>query len=255
MTGPSGTSIDTRWRAGPADPRLKDGCVHLWRADLAEAPEQLLGLLAADERIRAAQIVPRGRARSWQFARAVLRELLGRYLEVPGELVELALEPSGRPVLRGGALAFGVSHAGAGALYAFASGGSLGVDLEPVRAPGSIDEPALAGRAWGPQAAAELAALEPRARARRFARAWVAHEARAKCEGTGIWRDGPPAAGREPWLAELDAGPGLAAALAVAEPPRAVSLWDYRPPGSSLPSSRSSEESARPARESSPIVP
>src|SRR5436190_953619 len=82
------------------------------------------------------------------------------------------------------------------------------------------------------RAARLLATLDAEAREREFLTIWVHREALAKCSGRGIWK--PPASHAasgdpsnepgssrrtSPWIASLELGPGMAGAVASAEPP------------------------------------
>jgi len=215
--------------------------VHVWRADLQRIPERLTELLSPDERKRAAGFA-RGRdGRLWARSRALLRELLGGYLQVGGRGLRFATGPHGKPALpprRPGAaglsdtgppertpLEFNLSHSAGLGLYAFSTAGPVGVDVELERR--SIDALALAARTFGRAEAERLERLDPAAREQEFRRAWVRHEAAVKCLGTGIGA-GPYAGsgGGTQWIAELEMETGAAAAVALGTAPSELRCWE-----------------------------
>ncbi len=195
-------------------PGLAESVVDIWRVELATAEGGIC-------------------------ARGLLRVLLGRYLACDPRALSFVIGPHGKPALRGREpIGFNMSHSGSLVLYAFTAGTPVGIDVEMLdrRVRGS-DYVALASRAFGPDCARRLAALDPEARRLEFLRAWVRHEAVLKCRGSGllatrradvtgsIAASGPS----EPWVSELDLGPLALAAVAVEGGPRELRHRDWRP--------------------------
>lgn len=205
----------------------------VWRVDLREVGGGPLRLLCAAERERAARIANPARRALWMRGRGMLRTLLGGYLErapselefVRGEQGKLALADAGAP--RGSQLQFNLSHSGPIALYAFAVGTPVGVDLELER-DRARDEAALAERIFGADVARRLRRLEAPARRREFLRLWVRHEAALKCLGKGLIVGKGPIGSRgatwadsaELWIADIELGAEEAAAVAIQGGPR-----------------------------------
>lgn len=213
--------METAWQPGPARPRAEAGTVDVWRVDLARDGERERALLSEGERERAARFADPEHGRRWARAHAVLRALLGAYVDTDPGALRFRDGPHGKPRLAGaGALRFNLSHAGGLALVAVAGDREVGVDVELPR--GRTHHVAVVRRILGDAEAARLETLDPQEREREFLRAWVRWEAVLKCRGTGIagadrLHDGP-----EPWVVQLDAGPPAAAALAVERGPVAV---------------------------------
>jgi hypothetical protein len=191
------------WHPPPRHPDLPDGVVDVWRAQVADR----------------------------DGARTVLIRLLAAYLKIEPTAVSFEIGPHGKPALAGAKatdLLFNMSHTRGLALYAFARGSEVGIDVE--RARDSLDTVRMARRFIGAAEANRLQALEPKQRAEAFLTAWVRYEATVKCVGTGIAaRNLPaPAGDSSPWVAELDPGLGAAAAaVAVSARPRRVRLWQW----------------------------
>lgn len=160
--------------------------LHVWRARLDFPTWPGADALPAVERDRATRIRrPQARQR-WTAARWALRQVLGRYLERDPAAVELRFGDRGKPMLAepGASLRFNLSHSGELALIAIGEEHEVGVDVQMI---GS--------------------------RPADFYAEWTRREAVAKCHGTGLWA---PLPGDTVSVAELDAGPGYAAAIAIA---------------------------------------
>lgn len=233
------------WAPGPPRPLLADGSVHVWRADLAAVAGDVEELLCGEERARARRMANERDGELWRRSRGLLRALLGRYLQRDPRSLRFAAGEHGKPALAreaGGSpparprasadpasrreLSFNLSHSGGLALYAFSDAGAVGVDVEVARRP--IDELAIAARALGAAQARRLRALDPAARRREFLRAWARDEAELKCLGLGVGGAPADAGGRGLWVAELELGPGAAAAVAAERPARELRCWEWR---------------------------
>ncbi len=228
MQAASGSSARPFRAPPPGDPRPAAGALDVWLADLRSLAEDRRELLTPAERARAQRFVrERDRVR-WMHARAILRGLLGRYLQQDPHTLRFAAGAHGKPELAEdpARLCFNLSHSGDLALYAFSPDGELGVDVEVARRP--LDELALAARALGPSETERLALLEPPLRAQEFLRAWVRHEAALKWSGTGIGGADTIAGASAPWIAELEVGPRAAAAVAAGREPRELRCWSWQ---------------------------
>jgi 4'-phosphopantetheinyl transferase len=199
--------------------------VHCYAARLDAGTDQT-GLLAPGERVRAGRFVRPEDARRWSAAHVLLRLVLARHAGARPEELRFWSPTRDKPVLRrprrARSLRFNLAHSGDLAVVAVSRDLDVGVDVEAVR-PGR-DFVAVADRVLGPAVAAELRALPDGARTERFFRAWVHHEARGKCLGTGIVeRHEDP---RTPVVTlDLDVMPGYVGALATAAPPGRVRRW------------------------------
>jgi 4'-phosphopantetheinyl transferase EntD len=158
--GAASDATDDDWQ--PASPNLELGAadVHVWRADLDLPPERLSELtseLAADERERAEPFRLASLPARFLAARGQLRQILGRYLNMPPEQLRFRYGPSGKPVLAGAAereLEFNLSHSDALALVAVTRIGRIGIDVERRRADLDVDE--IAERFFSPRECAFL---------------------------------------------------------------------------------------------------
>jgi 4'-phosphopantetheinyl transferase len=219
-------SADRAWAQAPPELEIAANALHVWRADLLAVEEELLGSLSAAELERAGRILSARERRLWRGARAILRALLGRYVACDPGSLRFGSGPYGKPSLLGAPaeLRFNVSHSGALALYAFSASGAVGVDVEVSRRRSDVLR--VAARVLGAGEARRIGELDESRREHEFLRAWVRHEARLKCAGTGIGNRAR--IGAEPWIAELEPAPGAAAAVAAAHPVSELRCWDWR---------------------------
>lgn len=172
-------------------PLLDDAVVEVWIAALDELPTAgpaLWATLDDGERRKAqAFYFPRDRQR-FVSGRAVLRLLLARYLQTEPQRITLQYGPHGKPALPRECahdLSFNLSHSDGLAVYPFARGRRVGVDVERVREDGvAIDE--IARRAFTPGEVRTLAALPAAVRLQAFFAGWTRKEAYLKARGDGL---------------------------------------------------------------------
>jgi 4'-phosphopantetheinyl transferase len=164
--------------------------IHVWSIPIDVSSDTMLGLLALlspSEQERAQRYVIESVQRRFVAARAALRLLVGRYLDLPASLVQFTYGPSGKPHLIGpfGArLHFNLSHSRGLAVYAFCAEEELGIDLEWLH---EIKTPELiVQRMFCPEEAAEWFSLPDERRRRGFFDCWTRKEAFVKALGRGL---------------------------------------------------------------------
>jgi 4'-phosphopantetheinyl transferase len=184
-------SDSNSWVPCPIQLELAEGEIHLWRAYL-DCEETVLrrfkATLASDERDRAQRYFFQRDRDHFMASRGVLRELLGKYVTRAPDEIEFEYTPQGKPSLRPEGLTppirFNVSHSHGLALFAFAVGRNLGVDVELVRPDFGGDE--IAERYFAPQEVEELRILPASLRAEAFFLCWTRKEAYVKARGEGL---------------------------------------------------------------------
>ena len=156
----------------------------------AEAVAAAARLLSPAERLRATTFPAERDRRAFVVAQALLRELLGSRLAVAPETFEFVRDGRGKPALAprfvASELRFSVDHTEDVAVYAFAHGLEVGIDVELVR-----DVPEVDRIGSGLFSHAECEAyghLDPLDRSLAFLRCWTRKEALLKAIGT---RAGP----------------------------------------------------------------
>jgi 4'-phosphopantetheinyl transferase len=237
---------DRNWPSPPPGLALAGDEIHVWRASLdqpAGRHEEMWRVLSADERRRAGRFhFERDR---WRFVarRAFLRAILGLYLDQDPAQVQFFYGSHGKPALAVGddaaGLEFNLAHSGALALYAFACGRAVGVDVEQVHPIADADD--VATRFFSAQEKAAYSQLPPGQREMGFFLCWTRKEAYVKALGEGLARPlgsfdvslapGEPARLlRAPgWsLISLEPAAGFVGALAVHGQDLPVACWDYR---------------------------
>jgi len=211
------------WLASPDNLSLPENEVHVWLASL-EQPEavmlQLKQTLSHDELVRAGKFHFEKDRGYFIAARGLLRSLLGRYLDMQPTQLQFAYNEYGKPSLstslQGKILNFNLSHSHNLALFAFTYIGSVGVDIEYMRADVAVEQ--VARVSFSPREQALLLALPIEERRHAFYTCWTRKEAYIKGRGTGL--------SLEPNLFDVAFLPGEPAALlASREDPREPARW------------------------------
>jgi 4'-phosphopantetheinyl transferase len=151
----------------------------------AERVRMATAVLSADERARVGRFIHDCNRRRFVMARARLRELLGERLEVPAQSVSFDYGPAGKPALPGQPnLRFNLSHSAELAVYVFAMGIDVGVDVEQVRVIDDADR--LAARTFSPREQHAYRSLPPHQQPLAFFNCWTRKEAFVKATGHGL---------------------------------------------------------------------
>jgi 4'-phosphopantetheinyl transferase len=172
-------------------PRLERGEIHVWRTDLNEQSDGLqsfLRVLNETERTRAERFHFKKDRDRFVIARGILRMILGRYLYVEPERLQICYGPHGKPALADvhnkDRLYFNVSHSHSLTLYAMARERELGIDVEYVRQGLAIES--IARQVCSPGEIEKLLKLPPNQRNQAFFNCWTRKEAYVKAVGKGL---------------------------------------------------------------------
>jgi 4'-phosphopantetheinyl transferase len=204
------------WSAPPPDLVLPPDAIHVWRA-AADADrsriEALARTVSPEERERAGRFAFQENRDRFLVRRGMVRALLGWYLAIPPERVEIEPDVRGKPSLAA-SLRFNVSHSGELILVAVALDREVGVDLERIE-PSTVDV-RIAEHFFSRREAAELRAVPAAQRPNAFFARWTRKEAYLKARGdglAGLTDGGTPQDPR--WsVRALEPGPGYVGALA-----------------------------------------
>jgi 4'-phosphopantetheinyl transferase len=145
-------------------------------------------MLSESEKQRASRFTFERDRKRFIAARATLRRLLAARLGVQPEEVELVYGRHGKPALGGqfahSGLRFNVSHCDDLAVYAFARGREVGVDVEAVRWFADADD--VAARFFSDTENKAYAALDSLDKPSGFFNCWTRKEAFIKAIGDGL---------------------------------------------------------------------
>lgn len=179
------------WSPSPPNKiSLKTGDIYLWRIPLKLAPGAIANLkkfLSVDELTRADRLLDRAKAQDFIVARARLRQILGRYLDLKPAAIQFEYSAKGKPFLKKNLeldLFFNLSHAGVWAALALTKGSEIGIDIECIDP--QLDYEKLATQFFSHYERDKLMQFSPERRRRGFYRIWTAKEAWLKCLGTGF---------------------------------------------------------------------
>jgi 4'-phosphopantetheinyl transferase len=176
------------WSNFPGQACLPEGESQTWIAWLdKEEPHAYWGFLSEDECLRARRFRDARSADRFTIARGILRSLLAGYLSSsPGQLV-FSYGTNGKPELTGdlqGKMKFNVSHSGNLAIFAFANGLDVGVDIEEIHAISDLE--GTAAMILSADELIEFKALPPDRKLERFFTIWTCKEAILKAFGSGF---------------------------------------------------------------------
>ena len=162
----------------------------MWTASIAPqaVTRDLTELLSTEERDTAGRFHFDRHRQAYVFAHAVLRDILGRYLNRPARKVRFEVNPYGKPFLVDADARippfFNLSHSGALVLVAITSDRQIGVDVERVRPLEDIES--MARGHLSPQECAFVLRHDSKERERAFFQCWTRKESYAKALGRGL---------------------------------------------------------------------
>lgn len=186
------SALDQVWLPPPADLAVTGDEVHVWRAWLDRPAchvKDMQRILSADELDRAACF--RFEKDHWRFvvARALLRAILSRYLNVEPDQLRFRTgdhgKPSLTPAFAQAALHFNLSHSDGLALYAVARGREVGIDVERVCPIAEADQ--IIERLFSASEKAAFRTHPDNSRQELFFTCWARKEAYAKARGEGLF--------------------------------------------------------------------
>jgi 4'-phosphopantetheinyl transferase len=168
--------------------RLCGSDVHVWVINLEASPScvrELSSTLSSDEKDRAANFNFEHLTTRFCVGRGLLRAFLGAYLATAPRDIEFLYGRCGKPFVAGvDAFQFNVAHSENMAVYAFAWGCELGVDIERVR--DLQDIAGIARHFFCPEEVADLNCVSARERRDSFFACWTRKEAYIKATGEGL---------------------------------------------------------------------
>ena len=226
------------WNPAPDELMLKPHEVDVWKAALDVSRDRIarfVETLAQDERDRASRFHFEKGRENYVAARGILRELLGKYLGVAPDAVQLEYTSHGKPLLasaHASDLRFNLAHSSDMVLLAFVRAARIGIDVERCRP--NFDGQRIADRFFTEAESSKLRAAHESERVRAFTRQWTRKESFIKAHGEGLSyplnafavieddngalriavNDAP--VGASPWhIRDLDIGDDYAAAVTV----------------------------------------
>ena len=180
-----------RWSLTPSTFELSSNEGHVWLAGLvppAVCVQQMAQYLSDNELIRAGHFHFKRDRNQFIVCRAVLRMILGRYLQIEPKQIQFSYGPHGKPDLAkrlgDGELRFNLAHSHELAIYAFTRGRKIGVDIEYLRVISDIEQ--IASEFFSANEIATLHALPASQRQQAFFNCWTRKEAYIKAIGKGL---------------------------------------------------------------------
>lgn len=179
------------WLKGFPQFGIQSDGIHVWRYTLdlpSSQRESLLGILSPDELERAGKFYFDKDRNRFIAARGILRKILGIYLNEDPNLIHFEYAEFGKPELKSGSylpkLSFNLSHSENIALFAIASEGNLGIDVEHIRYDMEIEP--LASRFFSEGEIRVLEMAKGKLQKDIFFQFWTRKEAFLKATGKGL---------------------------------------------------------------------
>jgi 4'-phosphopantetheinyl transferase len=228
----------------------RQGQIHLWSATVLSQQTDIrqdgnpdpkdcpfFSLLSKDERERADQYRVQIARQQFVVTRALLRTLLGQYLQKDPKKIDFCYSAHGKPelLMPSTNLCFNVSHSKGVALFAVCQNQPIGVDLEWINP--AVNGAAIARRMFSAQEQAAIACLPLLEQQTKFFQLWTRKEALIKLLGDRLFsglKDYEVSAegsadgcwvnlGQQSvWLQDLCFTESFAAAIAIPTPPAQV---------------------------------
>ena len=181
------------WTERTTEPSLRPGELQLWRSNLTDfrtRVSEFQHLLSENEQSRAARFVRVTDQENYIVGRAILRQLLSKYLRTSLATLEIECNDFGKPsvpkVLNQKDIRFNLSHSGDLCVLGFRQSGEIGVDIEKIRDDLAMDD--LARRYFSPREVTEFESLPEAQRKLGFFLCWTRKEAYVKALGDGLQR-------------------------------------------------------------------
>ena len=177
------------WLRRQAHPPLGQKEVHAWLADLRRNAEEIDAfklLLSNEEQERASRFHFDKDRRRFTASRAILRELLARYLNAAAGAIRFHYNAHGKPEVAEPVsdFSFNVSHSGDYALYAFTRNRAVGIDVEQIRPDFATAE--IAERFFSRNEVERFTGLPAEQQREAFFQCWTRKEAYIKAHGLGL---------------------------------------------------------------------
>jgi len=177
------------WPSPPQNLLLPANAVHVWCADLDLSEIRLQHLrqtVSVDENNRADRFYFDRHRKRFIAAHGILREILGRYLEVKPEWLEYSYGSRGKPAIAGmdSDINFNLSHKNNFALCAVTRNRLIGIDIEFLRPVREVES--LAENNFCPQEFEVIRSLPSGKKEEAFFNAWTRKEAYLKATGEGL---------------------------------------------------------------------
>ena len=168
---------------------MKKTEIHLWTAPLTPAGTEkynILEVLSPDERKRAEAFRFEKHRSSFVVGRAMLRFILGSYLQQQPRDIRFKYGRNGKPALdeAKSRLHFNLAHSENRVVYAMTEAGELGVDVELVRPLPELES--IAQKFFSPEECHQLLSLPAERRIEGFFNCWTRKEAYLKAVGDGL---------------------------------------------------------------------
>jgi 4'-phosphopantetheinyl transferase len=169
---------------------IKKNEVHIWLIEYdSTTPFTIFSTstLSKEEIIKANRFKRIEHGHAWAFFHTAMRDILSRYVGLPAEVIEFALDPKKKPYIKNkiaSSLNFNLSHSGHFALLAISTLAPIGVDIEVIKEIPDADN--VARQFFSKRENGQLAKISKGKFSQNFYQVWTAKEAVIKANGWGM---------------------------------------------------------------------
>ena len=161
--------------------------IHIYRSSLESTDEKLIGselLLSPDELQKAYRFKFEKDRDHYITGRALLRNILGKYLNQSPENIIFSYSEKGKPYIKDSLIKFNLAHSGSMAVFAFAENAEVGIDIEYMRElPDALE---IAKRFFSDEEVKEFMKVSEDEIRAAFFNCWTRKEAFIKAIGEGL---------------------------------------------------------------------
>lgn len=181
--------FNCQWLVSSLPCQLAEDEVHIWCAYLERSPSEIIeftSILSEAEKAKANRFHFQRDRHHFIAARAILKNIISNYLDIPPETINFVYGKYGKPALSHPLdhLKFNVSHSKSLALYAISYHREVGIDIEFMRPMQDADN--LAKRFFSQREYEIIKSLEDNIKQQAFFNAWTRKEAFIKAIGEGL---------------------------------------------------------------------
>ena len=170
---------------------LEDKEIHIWFIPIdnfLNDVEKLTGFLSKEEVLKSGKFYSENDSNKFIILRAILRKILGTYLDTDPQSIRFKNNPFGKPFIHPDSdddkIKFNLSHSGNYGVYAFSRDSETGIDIEKERPVGDMN--AMAKRFFSTKEVDVLMSLPQEEQMNAFFKCWTMKEAYVKACGKGF---------------------------------------------------------------------
>jgi len=166
---------------------MAESFIDVWHGDILseeDGQQNYYEFLNDDEKVKVASFTRPGIQKKYIKTRGVLRKVLGEYLEIKSQDIEIKIAEHGKPFVENEALFFNLSHTANRLVIAVSNNSEIGIDLEQYKYRKNLQ--GLVKKCFSEEEKHFWESLSAQQQVMLFYQLWVRKEAFVKAIGRGI---------------------------------------------------------------------